>query len=442
MTKSNKTRGLAPTPIVRFNLNKPNKSNSCLILAVFRYHNGKPQRLVYSSQQAIKPNQWNKKTQLPRQSHPYYNEIKRDLDKVKEAIRDVYISSPKIQLPKFKEELDIRLKRVEKRNPLDLETLVGYLTSYIETREHLGDKSFRTIQKYKTLKDSLVQYQDLHEVVLKCTDINKSFFEKYKYFLVNEKEPKVNSPNTINKYVANLKFVLREAKDDGLIVNEFLHSRKFTVKRQKTDKLALTDKELSKLQKHKFKKSDNKELEIVRDWYLISALSALRISDFLNISPTNTESIEGDLFLRVNTEKSKKEVFIPIVPELLTLLEKYNYESPSISPQTFNDLIKVVAEKAGLTQSSEVIEYEKGKIIKSEKRICDRISAHSARRTWASINYEKGIPILLLMQVTGHSKESTFLTYINRSSKDLAAQLMNKYKALAEDAKRRKMKIA
>lgn len=413
-----------------------------MILAVFRYNNGKPQRLVYSTQQAIIASQWNKKTQLPRQSHEYYNEIKIELDRVNEIIRNVYMNNPLIALDDFKESLDSELKRVEEKSSTMLDSLEVYMANYIETRRHLEDKSPRTIQKYETLKDSIVQFQNQYDVILKCSDINKSFFEKYQYFLVKEKKPKVDSPNTINKYVAGLKFMLREAKDDGMQVNDFLYSRKFTVKRQKTDKLALSQKQLDKLIKLKFKASDNKELEIVRDWYLISAFTALRISDFLNISERNIQTIEDGLFLRVNTEKAKKEVFIPIVPELLLLLEKYNYTSPEITPQRFNDLIKVVAEKAKLTKSSEVREYKKGKLVKNEIRLCDRISAHSARRTWASINYERGYPILLLMQVTGHSKESTFLTYINRSSKELATQLMEEYKAKAAASNRDKMKIA
>ncbi len=84
---------------------------------------------------------------------------------------------------------------------------------------------------------------------------------------------------------------------------------------------------------------------------------------------------------------------------------------------------------AGITQ---VVEGEKLNITTNRKEIgsypkFELISSHCFRRSFAS-NYYKLIPTPILMNITGHSKESLFLIYINkREDKDANADLFMKY---------------
>ena len=50
------------------------------------------------------------------------------------------------------------------------------------------------------------------------------------------------------------------------------------------------------------------------------------------------------------------------------------------------------------------------------------VSSHIGRRSFATNFYLK-IPTPLLMNATGHKKESTFLNYIGKASQDLAIEL-------------------
>ncbi|WP_304518147.1 hypothetical protein [Cecembia rubra] len=55
------------------------------------------------------------------------------------------------------------------------------------------------------------------------------------------------------------------------------------------------------------------------------------------------------------------------------------------------------------------------------------ITSHSCRRTFATIFYKK-IPTTILMGITGHVNESTFLKYINKQrDKDDFARLFLEY---------------
>ena len=51
------------------------------------------------------------------------------------------------------------------------------------------------------------------------------------------------------------------------------------------------------------------------------------------------------------------------------------------------------------------------------KRDC--ISAHTGRRTFISILVENGVPISRVMDMTGHTKETTLRIYIDKFSPDL-----------------------
>jgi len=108
------------------------------------------------------------------------------------------------------------------------------------------------------------------------------------------------------------------------------------------------------------------------------------------------------------------------------------YKFPyGISPQMFNRQIKQVCQIAGINEM--VIGY----------KLCPRtrrkklgmhpkssiLSSHDLRRSFAT-NYFGKIETPILMQITGHSKESTFLSYIGTQvNKDTYADAFMKIAA-------------
>lgn len=86
-----------------------------------------------------------------------------------------------------------------------------------------------------------------------------------------------------------------------------------------------------------------------------------------------------------------------------------------MTPQRFNLYLKQVLKRAGITQKLMSYKFnpvtqrkELGYFLKHEV-----ISSHDLRRSFAT-NFFGKIPTPVLMQMTGHSKESTFMTYIGR----------------------------
>jgi integrase len=51
------------------------------------------------------------------------------------------------------------------------------------------------------------------------------------------------------------------------------------------------------------------------------------------------------------------------------------------------------------------------------------VCTHTARRSFATNNYKKGIPANILMKITGHKTERSFYTYIRETPKENAQRL-------------------
>ena len=116
-------------------------------------------------------------------------------------------------------------------------------------------------------------------------------------------------------------------------------------------------------------------------------------------------------------------MIIPASPRLVKCLKRNKGASPKLSQQKFNEAIKTVCEKIGMTSP---VHYSKSKGAGREhvtERRCDMVSSHTARRTGATLLYKSGVPIKQCMMVTGHKDHQSFMRYI-RISKEENAELL------------------
>ena len=405
---------------VKFNLKSIKDENKpTLISAVFRYKN---QKLVYSTRHKIPPKHWNDKKQLPSQTYTFYSDLKKDLDYITDSIQNVYKSYLEngqvddLNLQTFKNELDILLKRVELPQGTKKMDLIDYVSKHIEEIKNNEDFNYRTAQKYQTLINNLTTFKP---GTIQFEDINHTFWSDYKKW--RYENTKTKSQNTLNKDMACLKSIMRKAHEENLHSNDIYKHKKFVTKVIKTSVFALTENEVNKLYQWDF--SNNKRLARVRDWFVISCWTALRWSDFSTLKPEHIIHVGEDFYLRKDTIKTDEEVYIPVSSTLYELLKNYDFKSIDISSQKFNLYLKEVLEVVGITDNIMLKENERGVPVEKVYRKCDIVSAHCGRRTWATINFLKGFPIGLLMQVTGHTVESTFLSYVGASKLDQAIRL-------------------
>ncbi|MNT12496.1 hypothetical protein D3C72_1474230 [compost metagenome] len=138
---------------------------------------------------------------------------------------------------------------------------------------------------------------------------------------------------------------------------------------------------------------------------------------------------DGQSLIEFTQKKTGKIMTIPVHPKVIEVLNKRNGVFPyAISSQKYNDYIKIVCEIAEITEmvtGSKLTEtYEDSGIYRKENgtfRKCDLVSSHIGRRSFAT-NFYGTIPTSLLINITGHSTEVMFLSYIGKSNKDLAKE--------------------
>lgn len=322
-----------------------------------------------------------------------------------DAIKDFYNPKQKAEIP---------------------ETVLDYFPLFLEEKKR--KVSNRTLIRYTTVYNVYVRFVNLGESNPLIEEIGPEFQSKFEDFC--EEENYANS--TSIKFIEVIKTLCKSASQKGIQLNPRFES--ITFQKRKNPVIYLNNNELNIISKLENTVLGDR-LSRVRDWLLISCFTGQRVSDFMNFNNKNIREIEGVLLLDIVQKKTKKDISIPILPAVKQILDKNQGKFPrAISEQKFNEYVKELGEIAGLHEMvyggvfrvdnngekrKEFGEYPKYKLITS----------HIGRRSFASNLYGK-FPTPLIMNVTGHSKESTFLEYIGKTSGDMAIDLARRYEGM------------
>ena len=279
-----------------------------------------------------------------------------------------------------------------------------------------------TIKKYKSLLTRLKEFaKEKRKNKLNFDDINLDFYNDFLEFLQKEKG---NAPNTCGKYIANIKKFLNMATEEGINTKLDFQSKRFAKPTEVTEKIYLTETELRKL--YDLDLTDNKRLEPVRDLFLIGCYTALRYSDYTNIKPENIYTTDKGTFINMKTQKTGKNVIIPLHSIVKNILDKYGNKLPrSISNQKTNDYLKELGELAGINEQVSISKNKGGVRVDTNKPKYELITTHTARRSGATNMYLGGIQVQSIMKITGHTTEKAFMSYLRFTEEDNANILLD-----------------
>jgi integrase len=230
------------------------------------------------------------------------------------------------------------------------------------------------------------------------------------------------SDNYCGQLLKLLKIILRDAEKSGLEVHPYSNYIE-SFKQKSSDRILhiLNPQEIKAL------KGLQQIPEVYTDsysWLLIGLCIGQRVSDLLKLTPNNLRKAPTGLYIDILQQKTKKAVTVGVAdPVVIELLE--NEFPKKVSQVAFNKQIKALCRMAGI---DELVSGFKNNPKTRRKEIVDApkyefVTSHIMRRSFAS-NYYGKIETPLLMNITGHSKESTFLTYIGtHQNKDALADL-------------------
>lgn len=371
--------------------------------------------LKFNTGEKIDPKHWDNVKQIAKRTYTGHPELNSYLNSLKEKIKRKYrilsIENDLITYDMVKESIEsiFILKK-----PIDSKKLFREsFNQFLEVKKN--EKRFRTIQKYKTLLDHLLNFEKQKRFRLAFENINLQFYEKFTAFLMNDLR---HSNNTIGKYISSLKTFLHWAVDRKLTTN--LEFTRFKVLNEKSDIVVLTENELMKIYSFDFSVipglTNRATLEKVRDVFCFQCFTGQRFSDIENLK---RDDIKNDSWF-LHTYKTKDIIEIPLTPLAKDILNKYKNNSaplPVISHQKTNMLIKEVCKLAEINEPITVVRYRGHERIEATKPKYEFISTHTARRTFVTISLEKGMKPETIMEITGHTSYKTFKKYVKITSK-------------------------
>ena len=385
---------------------KDRKSKQSLIYAVFFYHGN---RVKYSISQKVDPADWNfdkQRMKSRRGKERDAREFNLMLDNIENFILTTYrayINDHRIvTIQEFKKELDVFLFKDQKKGKNDF---ISFIHAFVDERFNSKEHSYGTNKVLKTVAnhmDGFAKYRGYF--TFKDTDVK--WKNELVAYLFEEKDLSVNY---VHKILSAVKQFMYEAKERGLHNESGFMSRRFTISKMATDEVYISMEELQKIYHTNLPRGQ----EQIRDLFVIANFVGVRSGDWHKIRPDNFFTEDGIEMIRINTQKTKETVVIPINPALKKIIEKYDYRLPPIPvAQYFNRQIKEVCRKAGIDTMTWKTVSNGGDIKQVPIEKWKRVSTHTARRSFATNAYLAGISPVAISKLTGHKSVKQLLEYI------------------------------
>ncbi len=394
---------------------------------------------------SILPKDWSKVNKKPIQKTDENKKLFSELGKletfVSNQINTANSKGELIDVNWLKEKINQCFDRVKKTDTSILINHIQYIIDNANTRKIKGSNkiglSGRRITGYKSFKNVMEEYQKHLKRKIYFQDISKAFVDKFTNWLINTK---IYSTNYAGKQIDNLKTVCLDAEKLDIKINSYVKQIEgFKERNEDRYIVTLSFKELEQIRTAEL---DLEALKNARNWLLIGCEIGQRASDLLKLTPDDFRYEKGNYYIDIEQQKTGKAVTIGVMaPHVIDILENnFPYQ---ISQQKLNKHIKKVCE---LSEIDEVIQGKKYDKTTKRKKLGNYekhklITTHTFRRSFAT-NYYKKIPTPVLIGITGHSKESMFLEYINqREDKDENANLFMKFWESIQQDKEPELKV-
>lgn len=399
----------------------------------------------------IHPDKWSFTKKKAKDTDDILKKLNSDLAKLKNYLIDKYNEdqgTAKIVFDKewLKTEIENCFNRVVSDDKSLVVNRYQYIIDNASTRKIKGTSriglSSSRIKSYKNSKAIFEEYQTVIKKQIHFVQIDKSFVDGFTTWLFDVKKYAISH---CNKQLVDLKGVAKDAEEYDIQIHPYVKKIEgFTENSEDKFIVTLSFEELEILKTVELKRE---ALKNARKWMLLGCNIGQRGGDLLKITKVeNVRYDAGNIYIDVIQDKSKSEksITVSIMDNYLVEMIENDNMPYQISDQKLNEYIKEVCKIAKINVMTEGkkwdTETKRKKLGIYPKH--ELVTNHSFRRSFAS-NYYKLMPTPVLMEITGHSKESTFLVYINKKQdKDSNANLFREYWEKIHENKEPQMKVS
>lgn len=405
------------------NLKDKSKKGRTLIYLI-AYFKSEGKKFVFSTGETINPNEWDFENRQPNNltgrtsKADNQRAIKFQLDRYTNffsAITDRYKNSgQEITIDKVRNEFNREFKKVA----VSKNKFYDAYNDFMIDKQKNNEWSLATVKRYNNIKSILQEFETKRKYKLTFSTITTKFYTEFTDFCMNEKK---HINNTYSRNVGLLKtFLFWALKNDYTYKADFINFKKKP--RVITNQIALKKEDLQNLLEQDF---TSKRLERIRDVFVFSCVTGMRFGELKFVSKNNINN--ETLYLKEEKGAGKKTREIPLNHIALYLLRKYDYKLPLIANQKHNEYIKEVFKYAGYTQNVEKTSTRGKEVIREVIPFYERVSSHTARRTFITMMKRKGKSDKLIAEISGHSDMKTLNQYYQVTDEEVKEAVMETF---------------
>ena len=395
-----------------FKLKEPKSDKETLILfsCFFKDENKK---FIYSTGEKINPKNWDAPNKFPflngKNKAPFLESIKIQLNRYSDLMQITESERKKIDEPfgsdTLKKAFDEEFKRTLKGKNVFFEKYDEFFNEKVGQLQWTAGTKVR----YQNIRNILERFEIAKNYPLTFNRIDAKFHAEFTDYSLN------NLKHVNNTYLRNLTFFktfMNWAIDRKYTYNEKFKkfniddSKKHIIKETVTSQIALNIDDLNKIMSHEFK---TKSLERVRDVFVFACVTGMRFGELSLISKSNVN--ETHIVLKEEKGVFKEPRNIPLTTLSKYILAKYDYELPLIANQKQNKFLKDAFQEMEFLKKIEKATNRGREVERTEDFFYNRITTHTARRTFITMMKRKGVSDKLIAKATGHKDMATLNKY-------------------------------
>ncbi len=404
-------------------------------------------RIKIDTNQFVYPNNWSKERQKALVNHPEQKKfnafLKEQIEYIENFVEGLKIKKKRFYKDELQKEFNYHFKigPVRPKEEGAVVDFISFIDRFLANRKDLAEGTHQTLRgtrknilfAFNLVPDKMKNDWEKMNVLqrklnadflqpdrlMEFEEINYNWMQEFSSYLLKKSykvklrgkwEDKFYSKNYVAKAIKNAKQFANAAVEAGYI--QTLSYRGVKASWEEADTVYLSWEEINKI----------KSLNIdpytpegkVRNLFVFNCYLGLRYSDLSKLNNDKFMNVGGQLFIQLRMKKTDDIIKFPIVKSAEDIIKVYDYNFPEISDPTYNEHLKKIAKRAGITNMETKRETRGG-----EKEIYtipkyDMISSHTARRSFATNFEADGVPVNELVAITGHTTEKAFRRYVKR----------------------------
>lgn len=316
-------------------------------------------------------------------------EINMELNRLETKIQllaELLDNNGRLTLDNLKEELKGKKVSLQYVSVLFNELLEESKKDYINEKITKG-----TLERHHTYSRVFMNFLSFEysRKDLRVDEITRPLISAYEEYLLKTLG---FSHNNHIKYLRWLGRATDKAMDIGTLTRDPFNGIAYN--EEKVDRGFLDETELARLMKTDIQQ---KHLDFTRDAFVFSCFTGLAYCDVAQLKKENIAHSNGEKWLLLKRKKTKEACTIPLLPQALAILEKYEDKMlndgrllPIPCNQVINRQLKEVQQICGIDKN---------------------LSFHLARHTFGTLALTKGVSIETVAKILGHKKLSTTQIY-------------------------------